>query len=349
MQANNIQTINIAILGAAKISERVLLKPAAGLEYINIAGVAARDYGRAGEYARLMGIPGVFEDYNALLHSPGIDAVYIPLNNNSHFEWICKAAAAKKHILVEKPACVTSAELAEALQVVAKNGVYFQEALMIANHPWREAIDEIVSNNSYGRLIGIETTLTTVFKDVENYRYKDVIGGGCFFDYSPYWADITLRAIDSGVKKIEIEEASYYPTGIDTDSQILIHFENGCTSRLTTSFNKPFKAEVVFRFEDAVLTIRNFFACAFGTNRIIIKVEGSSRESNLKDRLKFEAANYYVNQLRAFHNGISAGVQKEHSVLLKRTALIEQVSRLLKDNYCARAALSSTGPEEENG
>lgn len=38
-----------------------------------------------------------------VLDCPEVDALYIPLPTGMHVEWIQNAAAAKKHVLLEKP------------------------------------------------------------------------------------------------------------------------------------------------------------------------------------------------------------------------------------------------------
>ena len=51
-----------------------------------------------------------------LLDDPSIDAVYIPLPNHLHKEWVIRAAKAKKHILCEKPIALTTEEVKEMKQ-----------------------------------------------------------------------------------------------------------------------------------------------------------------------------------------------------------------------------------------
>ena len=52
-----------------------------------------------------------FNNYSALLRCEEIDAVYIALPNHLHAEWISRCIDFEKHILVEKPATISSDQL----------------------------------------------------------------------------------------------------------------------------------------------------------------------------------------------------------------------------------------------
>ena len=53
--------VRIGVLGASRIAPNALLKPAAGTAGVEVAAVAARDIGRAEEFAALHDIPTVHE------------------------------------------------------------------------------------------------------------------------------------------------------------------------------------------------------------------------------------------------------------------------------------------------
>lgn len=52
-----------------------------------------------------------YGSYEELLADPRIDVVYMPLPTSLHLEWVQKAAAKKKHVLLEKPPALTLEEM----------------------------------------------------------------------------------------------------------------------------------------------------------------------------------------------------------------------------------------------
>ena len=68
-----------------------------------VQAIASRDADRARTAAARLGIPRAYGSYAELLADKEIEAVYIPLPNRFHTEWVKKAADAGKHVLCEKP------------------------------------------------------------------------------------------------------------------------------------------------------------------------------------------------------------------------------------------------------
>ena len=71
---------------------------------------------KAHEVAQHFSIEKTYDSYEQLLDDPDIDAVYIPLPNHLHKQWVIEAAKKGKHILCEKPAAISAAEVREMEQ-----------------------------------------------------------------------------------------------------------------------------------------------------------------------------------------------------------------------------------------
>ena len=74
--------------------------------------------------------PEAIDGYEALLERKDIDAVYIPLPTGLRKEWIIAAAESGKHVLAEKPAALSAADLEEILAVCKRKGVQFMDGVM---------------------------------------------------------------------------------------------------------------------------------------------------------------------------------------------------------------------------
>jgi predicted dehydrogenase len=77
------EPLRIGILGAARITELALVKPAA-LTGTRLVAVAARDRSRAEAFAERHGVERVLDSYAAVLDDPEVEAICNPLANSLH-------------------------------------------------------------------------------------------------------------------------------------------------------------------------------------------------------------------------------------------------------------------------
>jgi predicted dehydrogenase len=102
--------VRIGTLGAARITPGALIKPARRLQDAEVVAVAARNPSRAEKFARKHGIPKVHATYEDVIADDEVDAIYNPLPNGLHAEWMLKAIAGGKHVLCEKPFTANAGE-----------------------------------------------------------------------------------------------------------------------------------------------------------------------------------------------------------------------------------------------
>ena len=121
------QRIRFGVLGVSGHFIHRVLPPCRSSQVLAMHGVASRDRKRAQAAAAQHGIPEVFDSYAALVASPQIDAVFIPLPNHLHGEWIKQAVAAGKPVLCEKPLCLNASQAGEAVAAAAGMTPILQE------------------------------------------------------------------------------------------------------------------------------------------------------------------------------------------------------------------------------
>ena len=119
------------ILGAGNIAHRF----AASLGHVNGAQlVAASCRTKEKAQAFLDGVPcaedaRAYAGYDALLADERVDAIYLALPHEHHYEWAIKALQAGKAVLCEKPAMLTAAQMEEVANVARQTKTLFMEAM----------------------------------------------------------------------------------------------------------------------------------------------------------------------------------------------------------------------------
>lgn len=88
------------------------------------------------------------DSYEALLKRTDIDAVYIPLPTGLRKEWIIAAAKQGKHVLAEKPAALSAADLEEILDVCKAQGVQFMDGVMFMHSARLDRLRETLMSPS---------------------------------------------------------------------------------------------------------------------------------------------------------------------------------------------------------
>ena len=111
--------LGVGVFGAGRFARGVLLPHLAKQRGARLAGVCTRSGRTARDAADRFGCPLATSDPARLLDDPGVDAVVIATNHASHAELTAAALRAGKHAFVEKPLCLSEAELDEVEQALA--------------------------------------------------------------------------------------------------------------------------------------------------------------------------------------------------------------------------------------
>lgn len=102
--------------------------------------------------------PAAVGSYDELLTRSDVDAVYIPLPTGMRRDWVIKAADAGKHVLVEKPVGVSTADVQAMLDACRRNNVQFMDGVMFMHSRRLEALRSALDDGvSVGRIRRIAT------------------------------------------------------------------------------------------------------------------------------------------------------------------------------------------------
>lgn len=218
-------TIKWGVLGTASIAKGCTIpgmKMAKGCQLYAIAG---RDADKVEKFKKEYGFEKGYVGYENLLEDEEVQAVYIPLPNGLHYEWVVKALKAGKHVLCEKPLALTAADAVEMYRVAEENGVILAEAYAYLHSPYVKALKEDVKNGVIGDIFYIESAfLTQGYK--EDIRLYKELGGGAMYDLGCYCTTMILSLIEAKPSYVKAS-AEMSDKGVDLFTAGIIGFENG--------------------------------------------------------------------------------------------------------------------------
>ncbi len=192
--------IRFGILGTARIARAFFRQQ---LEGVEITAIASRDIKKARAFASEFSIRKAYGSYDALLADPEIEAVYIPLPQHLHAEYVIKSAKARKHVLLEKPAALNAREVRTMTASCRKHEVLYMEAFMYRFLRIHNHAKELVTSGAIGELRHIDYHLcfNAWARGLEGFRMKRNEGGGAVYDLGIYAVDF-LRFITGKEPKL---------------------------------------------------------------------------------------------------------------------------------------------------
>lgn len=150
-------TVGIGIIGIGKHADRYLAPAIQNAEGADLVAVWSRSQDRADAFAKRAGggSTRAYDDIDALLADPAVQAVIVASPNGVHAEHSIAAARAGKHILLEKPMATNVAD-AEAIAVAAKEaGVTLAMGFHMRHHPAHQEARRVMAGRGLGTPLGL--------------------------------------------------------------------------------------------------------------------------------------------------------------------------------------------------
>ena len=179
--------IRDAVVGAGWISQESFLPGVAQSGNSTIAAIVTGDLVKGAKLAAFHNIPQVvaYADYDALLASDTIDAVYIALPNSMHADYTIRAAKAGKHILVEKPLATTVADAQAMIDAAREAGAFLMTAYRLHNEPGTVAVLDHIRQGAIGTPL-IFQSIFSFQTTLGNHRLQASHWGGPLQDLGVY-------------------------------------------------------------------------------------------------------------------------------------------------------------------
>ena len=232
--ANKVQW---GVLGCAAIARVRTIPGLLSADNASLYAVASRNLEKAQEMAAQFQAQRAYGSYEELLADPQVQAVYIPLPNSMHCEWVEKAAAAGKHILCEKPLAMDAAQAEHMFEVCRENNVLLMEAFAYRHSPLVQNVRALIEEGVIGKVLYLESHLTDVLTDMSNIRMNSSLGGGAFYDMACY--DINVITYLTGKEPVQVKAIPQMNPeyGVDAANVMIMQFDDGALATAYSSLN----------------------------------------------------------------------------------------------------------------
>ena len=232
--------IRWGILGNATIARKCVIGAIQKSRNGLIHALATRTPADAAEVIAKNRIRNVYDDYDAVLADPAVDAVYVPLPNYLHLPWTLKALSAGKHVLCEKPLACNVGEAREMAARAKDTGLLLMEAFMYRFHPRSRRIKQKIDQGVVGKPCLIRSAFCyhmddEIFQSGGNARLKSDMGGGALLDVGCYSVSVTRWLFGAEPTAVQAQ-AVYHPAGVDIHLVGSLRFEADRLAVLEASF-----------------------------------------------------------------------------------------------------------------
>lgn len=226
-----------------------------------------------------------------MLKNPDVNGAVIITPHNTHAELAVKFLKAGKHVVVEKPMCITVDEATAMINAAKKSG-----ACLSVFHNRRQdgdykTIQKIVRKGLIGDIFHVEIFMGGYGKPGSWWRSNKAISGGNLYDWGAHLVDWVLNLVPSKIEFVTgfFQKLKWHEVTNEDHTQAIIKFKNGAVADITVSslarIGKP-------RWR--VLGTLGAFTIEGDKVLVATEVEGTPTEM----RVSYEPSNwdhYYVN------------------------------------------------------
>lgn len=236
------QKTKVAILGAGFISQIHLESYQRFVPNAEVIAVYTRDIEKAKAFSEQHNIPQYFDDLDKVINESGCEVVDVCLPNFLHAEATIKAAAAGKHIIIEKPLSVTLEEADTMVEACKKAGVKLMYAEELCFAPKYERVRHLVKEGAVGSVYMLKQSEKHSGPHSDWFYNIDQAGGGVLMDMGCH-AIAWFRWMLNNAKAISVYATMSTVlhkerTLAEDNSVLIIEFENGVTAVAENSWAK---------------------------------------------------------------------------------------------------------------
>ncbi|WP_078409860.1 Gfo/Idh/MocA family protein [Priestia abyssalis] len=300
------QRIRWGVLSTARIAQNTMIPAIMQAYNAEIMAIASRNP-KVSEVAAKFAIPNLYSSYEDLLDDPEVDAVYIPLPNSLHKEWVMKAADKGKHILCEKPIALSASETREMIEHCQSKQVILMEAFMYQFHPQHQVVRDILSSGEIGQPKLMRANFSFMVEDrAQDIRLDPNLGGGSVYDIGCYCIHSIRNILKSEPTRVYVHAPADPDFKVDMTAIAMFELDNGMMAIFDCSFDmvRRERYEIVGTYGTIVVPkAYNLPECFDGEGTVIVEKE------NGVERIEKVYGHEYTLEIEHFSQCVIDGVQ----------------------------------------
>jgi predicted dehydrogenase len=233
-------TLNVAVIGLGVGEQHARAFAAASGSHVT--WLYDLDAAKTARVARDLGQGRVAESYEQVLADPDVDIVSIATFDHLHFDEVCRAFDAGKHVFVEKPLCRTAAEVDEiATRWTSAGRPHLRSNLVLRGAPVYGWLKDAIADGAFGEIYAfdgdylygrLEKITEGWRKDVPDYSVME--GGGVhIIDLMLWLMGETPASVVAAGSKIATRGTGFQ---YDDFMAATFTFGSGAVGRITANF-----------------------------------------------------------------------------------------------------------------
>lgn len=311
---------NVGVIGAGYWGRKIV-DEFSKVENVNLIGVADLDEKNLAFCAERFGVKNGYKDYKQLLAVKDLHAVSISTPNALHYQ-ICKdALEAGKHVLVEKPLTLTSAEGRELVDMAQKKGLTLSVGHIFRfNSALAEVRRLIKEEKFFGKLFLMELTWTNLERAFPD---RDVL-----MDLAPHMFDIQHYLLGHWPEEVSCVGGPFRREKGEETAYVMSRFKDGLIAVSNISWLIPKKTRQILLVGEARSALIDAVA-----------QEVTVYESGYTYKLGVERNNTIRDELIHFVKSISdpmTETRNSGAIGLKTVELIEAAKRSMAEHKAVK-------------
>jgi myo-inositol 2-dehydrogenase/D-chiro-inositol 1-dehydrogenase len=233
--------INIGLIGSQFITSihAEAIRACAAAE---IFAVASPTPGNAQRFAQAWGIPHHETDYRKMLEMREIDMVVIGAPNDVHCQITVDAAAAGKHVVLEKPMCLNFAQADAMIEACRKANVKLMYAEELCFAPKYVRLKQLLDSGALGHPTLIKQSEKHDGPHATHFWNVDRSGGGVTMDMGCHAIEFFRWMLEGRtIKSVYAQMATHVhgdKTSGDDNALIIVEFDDGVMGLAEESWTK---------------------------------------------------------------------------------------------------------------